>query len=214
MTRTVAIDLDGALGDTRPLWEAFLEDASRRFARSPRSTPRRSPPIAGQAAAELDRWAGERGRRLARGARRASPRITPRSTSARALRRRARAAPLAGAGCPDRRLHRRARGARRGRARPARRRPDESRSSRPAPGALARLIERRWETASRWRTRRRRSPGSRLAKIDRRGGREEDARRPPARRDPRAPRPTVRGGARPERAPRLRGRRCSGSLTS
>jgi phosphoglycolate phosphatase-like HAD superfamily hydrolase len=26
----VAIDLDGVLGDTRPLWDAFLEDVSRR----------------------------------------------------------------------------------------------------------------------------------------------------------------------------------------
>ena len=29
--RAVAVDLDGALGDTRPLWEAWLEDARRRF---------------------------------------------------------------------------------------------------------------------------------------------------------------------------------------
>jgi phosphoglycolate phosphatase-like HAD superfamily hydrolase len=29
--RAVAIDLDGALGDTRPLWHAWLEDASRRL---------------------------------------------------------------------------------------------------------------------------------------------------------------------------------------
>jgi phosphoglycolate phosphatase-like HAD superfamily hydrolase len=28
--RSVAIDLDGALGDTRPLWQDWLEDASRR----------------------------------------------------------------------------------------------------------------------------------------------------------------------------------------
>ena len=32
MSRTLAIDLDGALGDTRPLWRDFLADASRRFA--------------------------------------------------------------------------------------------------------------------------------------------------------------------------------------
>jgi len=31
MTRAVAVDLDGALGDTRPLWDAFLADAARRF---------------------------------------------------------------------------------------------------------------------------------------------------------------------------------------
>jgi phosphoglycolate phosphatase-like HAD superfamily hydrolase len=29
--RAVAIDLDGALGDTRPLWQDWLEDASRRL---------------------------------------------------------------------------------------------------------------------------------------------------------------------------------------
>jgi phosphoglycolate phosphatase-like HAD superfamily hydrolase len=29
--RAVAIDLDGALGDTRPLWDDWLEDAARRF---------------------------------------------------------------------------------------------------------------------------------------------------------------------------------------
>jgi phosphoglycolate phosphatase-like HAD superfamily hydrolase len=29
--RAVAIDLDGALGDTRPLWRDWLEDAGRRF---------------------------------------------------------------------------------------------------------------------------------------------------------------------------------------
>jgi phosphoglycolate phosphatase-like HAD superfamily hydrolase len=29
--RAVAVDLDGALGDTRPLWEAWLEDARRRL---------------------------------------------------------------------------------------------------------------------------------------------------------------------------------------
>ena len=29
--RAIAIDLDGALGDTRPLWRDWLEDASRRL---------------------------------------------------------------------------------------------------------------------------------------------------------------------------------------
>ena len=29
--RAVAIDLDGVLGDTRTLWRAWLEDASRRL---------------------------------------------------------------------------------------------------------------------------------------------------------------------------------------
>jgi beta-phosphoglucomutase-like phosphatase (HAD superfamily) len=31
VTTAVAIDLDGALGDTRPLWQEFLADAARRF---------------------------------------------------------------------------------------------------------------------------------------------------------------------------------------
>ena len=31
MSRAVAIDLDGALGDTHALWAAFLTDAARRF---------------------------------------------------------------------------------------------------------------------------------------------------------------------------------------
>jgi phosphoglycolate phosphatase-like HAD superfamily hydrolase len=30
MTESVAIELDGVLGDTRPLWEAWLADVSRR----------------------------------------------------------------------------------------------------------------------------------------------------------------------------------------
>lgn len=30
MTAAVAVELDGVLGDTRPLWEAWLEDVSRR----------------------------------------------------------------------------------------------------------------------------------------------------------------------------------------
>jgi phosphoglycolate phosphatase-like HAD superfamily hydrolase len=29
--RALAVDLDGALGDTRPLWRAWLEDAARRL---------------------------------------------------------------------------------------------------------------------------------------------------------------------------------------
>jgi phosphoglycolate phosphatase-like HAD superfamily hydrolase len=29
--RAVAVDLDGALGDTRPLWRAWLSDAGRRY---------------------------------------------------------------------------------------------------------------------------------------------------------------------------------------
>lgn len=57
MTRAVAVDLDGALGDTRPLWDAFLADASRRFASIVELDVGSLPPDRGTAAAELDRWA-------------------------------------------------------------------------------------------------------------------------------------------------------------
>jgi phosphoglycolate phosphatase-like HAD superfamily hydrolase len=53
----VAIDLDGALGDTRGLWLAFLEDASRRFRSIAELDPGSLPADRGEAAAELDRWA-------------------------------------------------------------------------------------------------------------------------------------------------------------
>jgi phosphoglycolate phosphatase-like HAD superfamily hydrolase len=55
--RAVAIDLDEALGDTRPLWEEFLADAARRFASITPLDPDRLPADRGEAAAELDRWA-------------------------------------------------------------------------------------------------------------------------------------------------------------
>jgi phosphoglycolate phosphatase-like HAD superfamily hydrolase len=60
VTRAVAIELDGALGDTRPLWEAFLADASRRFASIAALAPEALPQDRAAAAGELDRWA-ERG---------------------------------------------------------------------------------------------------------------------------------------------------------
>jgi phosphoglycolate phosphatase-like HAD superfamily hydrolase len=47
----VAVDLDGALGDTRPLWDAWLEDAARRL-RTPDLVDLRAD--RGAAAAELD----------------------------------------------------------------------------------------------------------------------------------------------------------------
>jgi phosphoglycolate phosphatase-like HAD superfamily hydrolase len=53
----VAIDLDGALGDTRPLWDAFLEDAARRFSSIAVLDPTALPEDRGAAAEELDRWA-------------------------------------------------------------------------------------------------------------------------------------------------------------
>lgn len=56
----VAIDLDGVLGDTRPLWNAWLEDAARRFHSIAELDPRALPADRVAAARELDRWA-ERG---------------------------------------------------------------------------------------------------------------------------------------------------------
>ncbi len=53
----LAIDLDGALGDTRPLWEAWLADAARRFRSIAELDPAALPADRGEAAAELDRWA-------------------------------------------------------------------------------------------------------------------------------------------------------------
>jgi phosphoglycolate phosphatase-like HAD superfamily hydrolase len=53
----LAVDLDGALGDTRPLWEAFLADAARRFAAIAQLDPSALPEDRGAAAEELDRWA-------------------------------------------------------------------------------------------------------------------------------------------------------------
>ncbi|HKO74130.1 MAG TPA: hypothetical protein VJU01_02335, partial [Gaiellaceae bacterium] len=53
----VAIDLDGALGDTRPLWDDFLVDAARRYASIAPLDPAALPEDRGAAAGELDRWA-------------------------------------------------------------------------------------------------------------------------------------------------------------
>jgi phosphoglycolate phosphatase-like HAD superfamily hydrolase len=55
--KPVAIDLDGALGDTRPLWRAFVEDAARRFASIAPLDAAALPEDRGEAAEELDRWA-------------------------------------------------------------------------------------------------------------------------------------------------------------
>lgn len=57
MTSAVAIDLDGALGDTRPLWQDFLADAARRFGSIAPLDPAALPDDRGAAAAELDQWA-------------------------------------------------------------------------------------------------------------------------------------------------------------
>ena len=53
----VAIDLDGVLGDTRPLWNAWLEDAARRFRSIAELDPASLPGDRVEAAQELDRWA-------------------------------------------------------------------------------------------------------------------------------------------------------------
>jgi phosphoglycolate phosphatase-like HAD superfamily hydrolase len=53
----VAIDLDGALGDTRALWDDFLADAARRFSPIAPLDPTSLPADRGAAAEELDRWA-------------------------------------------------------------------------------------------------------------------------------------------------------------
>ena len=60
MTRTLAVDLDGALGDTHALWQAFLDDAARRFSSIAPLAPGELPPDRGLAARELDAWS-ERG---------------------------------------------------------------------------------------------------------------------------------------------------------
>jgi phosphoglycolate phosphatase-like HAD superfamily hydrolase len=59
VTRVLAIDLDGALGDTRGLWREFLADASRRFAAIAPLEPARLPDDRGAAAGALDRWAAQ-----------------------------------------------------------------------------------------------------------------------------------------------------------
>jgi phosphoglycolate phosphatase-like HAD superfamily hydrolase len=53
----VAIDLDAVLGDTRPLWDAWLADATRRFRSIAALDPESVPPDRAAAAIELDRWA-------------------------------------------------------------------------------------------------------------------------------------------------------------
>ena len=75
--KTVAIDLDAVLGDTRPLWREFLVDAARRFASIAPLDPDQLPSDRGVAAAELDRWAaagvGDWRRALARFAEERAP---------------------------------------------------------------------------------------------------------------------------------------------
>jgi phosphoglycolate phosphatase-like HAD superfamily hydrolase len=53
----VAVDLDGALGDTRPLWRDFLAHAARRYASIAPLDVGALPADRAAAAEELDRWA-------------------------------------------------------------------------------------------------------------------------------------------------------------
>lgn len=55
--RAVAVDLDAVLGDTRPLWRAWLEDAARRFRSIAALDPAGLPTDRGVAATQLDMWA-------------------------------------------------------------------------------------------------------------------------------------------------------------
>jgi phosphoglycolate phosphatase-like HAD superfamily hydrolase len=55
--RAIAIELDGVLGDTRPLWNDWLEDAARRFHSIAPLDPAQLPPDRVEAAKELDAWA-------------------------------------------------------------------------------------------------------------------------------------------------------------
>jgi phosphoglycolate phosphatase-like HAD superfamily hydrolase len=55
----LAVDLDAALGDTRPLWDAWLEDAQRRFRTIAELDPGTLPTDRGEAAEALDGWAAQ-----------------------------------------------------------------------------------------------------------------------------------------------------------
>jgi phosphoglycolate phosphatase-like HAD superfamily hydrolase len=57
MSKALAIDLDGALGDTHALWDEFLADAAHRFAPIAPLDPTSLPADRGAAADALDRWA-------------------------------------------------------------------------------------------------------------------------------------------------------------
>ena len=55
--RALAIELDSVLGDTRPLWRDWLEDAARRYRSIARLDPSALSEDRVAAAEELDRWA-------------------------------------------------------------------------------------------------------------------------------------------------------------
>jgi len=53
----LALDIDGVLADTQPLWREWLDDASRRFRAIAALDPAELPADRGSAAERLDRWA-------------------------------------------------------------------------------------------------------------------------------------------------------------
>jgi phosphoglycolate phosphatase-like HAD superfamily hydrolase len=53
----LAVELDAVLGDTRPLWDAWLEDAARRYRSISELHPAALPRDRGEAAVVLDGWA-------------------------------------------------------------------------------------------------------------------------------------------------------------
>jgi phosphoglycolate phosphatase-like HAD superfamily hydrolase len=55
--RPIAIDLDAVLGDTRPLWDDWLDDAARRYRSIAPLEPAQLPRDRAEAAVELDEWA-------------------------------------------------------------------------------------------------------------------------------------------------------------
>jgi phosphoglycolate phosphatase-like HAD superfamily hydrolase len=55
--KAIAIELDPVLGDTRPIWDGWLEEAARRYSSIAKLDPDSLPHDRGAAAEELDRWA-------------------------------------------------------------------------------------------------------------------------------------------------------------
>ena len=55
--KALALDLDGVLGDTRPLWQAWLQAAARRFGTIAELDVAALPADRVEAARQLDRWA-------------------------------------------------------------------------------------------------------------------------------------------------------------
>jgi phosphoglycolate phosphatase-like HAD superfamily hydrolase len=55
--KAIAIDLDGVLGDTRPLWDDWLDDAAHRYRSIAPLEPADLPRDRAEAAQSLDEWA-------------------------------------------------------------------------------------------------------------------------------------------------------------